>query len=525
MKIFSKEQIYEADKLTAKRQNITSTELMERAGLQIFNWLHERLQGAPVPIHVFCGIGNNGGDGLVVARHLILAGYNVKTYVVNCSDKRTKDFLVNYDRIKETTKKWPEMLNCEADFPEVSREDIIIDAIFGIGLNRPANDWVKGLFQHFRASQAFVLSIDMPSGLYADKVPKDENGVVWANHTLSFASPKLVFFLPQTAKYTQQWEVLDIGLDKDYLMSTETEAELLGKNEMLQIYKPRERFSNKGDFGHALIIGGSYGKIGAVILSTKAVLTSGAGLVTTYTPKCGFQILQTSCPEAMVITDENENHISDMRINLEPTSIGIGIGMGTEPIVVEAFKKFLKANKRPLVVDADAINILSMHQELLKLLPKESILTPHPKELERLIGKWKDDFDKLKKVKEFSKSNNLIVIIKGANTITVYFDKLYVNSTGNPGLATGGTGDVLTGIITGLLAQGYNSLLASVFGVYLHGKSADIAVEDYGYQSLTATHVIDYLGKAYMDLFSRPEMNQPQEQEQEETREAKNKSR
>lgn len=516
MKIFSKEQIYEGDKLTAKRQNITSDELMERAGMQIFNWLHVRMQGAQVPIHVFCGIGNNGGDGLVVARHLIIYGYNVTTYIVNYSNKRSKDFLINYEHIKETTKKWPEMLNGESDFPIIGSDDIIIDAVFGIGLNRPIDIWVKRLFQYFRTSKAFTLSIDMPSGLFANKTPKDENDVVWANHTLSFASPKLVFFLPETSKYTQQWEILDIGLDPEYLSNTETETELIGKNEMLQVYKPRDTFSNKGDFGHSLIIGGSYGKIGAVTLSSKAALASGAGLVTAYIPKCGYQIMQTSFPEAMVIADTNEELISDIQFTLKPTSIGIGIGMGTNTITFSAFEKFLKNNKTPLVIDADGINLISTNKSLLKLLPKETILTPHPKELERLIGKWKDDFDKLKKVKEFSKTNQVILVLKGANTVTVYNDKLYINSTGNPGLATAGTGDVLTGIITGLLSQGYVPLNAAIFGVYVHGRSADIAVEDYGYQSLIASHVIEYLGKAYIDLFTQPE---PPQQVQEENHE------
>lgn len=524
MKIFSKKQIYEGDKVSAKKQKISSTELMERAGIQIFNWLHMRMQGAQVPIHVFCGIGNNGGDGLVVARHLITHGYNVKTYVVNCSDTRTKDFLVNYDRIKETTKKWPEMLNCEADFPEIGADDIIIDAIFGIGLNRPVNKWIQGLFQHFRASKAFTLAIDMPSGLYSDKVPKDENSVVWANHTLSFASPKLVFFLPDTAKYTEQWEILDIGLDPEFFQSTETDAELIGKLEMLQVYQRREKFSHKGTYGHSLIIGGSYGKMGSIVLSSKAALSSGAGLVTAYVPKCGYQILQTAFPEAMVITDKDEEIIKNIQFEIEPTSIGIGMGMGTDDATISSFKIFLKKNKIPLVIDADGLNMLSKQDELLKLLPKETILTPHPKELERLIGKWKDDFDKLKKVKEFSKTHNLIVVVKGSNTITVYQDKLYINSTGNPGLATGGTGDVLTGIITGLRSQGYESLNAAVFGVYLHGKSADIAVEDYGYQSLIASHVIEYLGKAFMDLFAPMENHKP-EMEAEISEEQKKKSK
>jgi hydroxyethylthiazole kinase-like uncharacterized protein yjeF len=514
MKLFSKEQIYEGDKLTTERQNISSTDLMERAGTQIFNWIHMRMQGAQVPIHVFCGIGNNGGDGLVLARHLITHGYNVITYIVNCSDKRSKDFLINYDRIKNVTKDWPKMLTCQADFPEFHPDDIIVDAVFGIGLNRPVNEWVQELFQKFRASKAFTLAIDIPSGVYTDKAVEDENAVVHANYTLSFQSPKLVFFLPETAKYTVQWEVLDIGIDRDYLMQTETEVELISKFEVLPLYKPRQKFVHKGDFGHVMILGGSYGKIGAVNLASKAALVSGSGLVTAYIPKCGYHSLQASIPEVMVITDDNENVISNINFDIEPTVIGFGVGLGTTTETAKTFEAFLKKNKAPLVIDADGLNLLSKKKALLKLLPKQTILTPHPKELERLVGKWSDDFEKLKKVKAFSKKYDVIVLIKGANSITVYRDKLYINTTGNPGMATAGSGDVLTGIITGLVAQGYETLAATLFGVYLHGRSADISLEDYGYQSLIASHIIETLGEAYIDLFKKQEQP-PQEEEQE----------
>ncbi|MFV9551111.1 NAD(P)H-hydrate dehydratase [Algibacter sp. PT7-4] len=514
MKVFSKEQIYKGDKLTAERQNISSTDLMERAGTQIFNWMHARMQGAQVPIHVFCGIGNNGGDGLVLARHLITHGYNVNTFIINCSDKRSKDFLINYDRIKNVTKNWPVLLNCAEDFPEIKPEDIIVDAVFGIGLNRPVDAWVKKLFMHFRASKAFTLAIDIPSGLFPDKAVEDDDAVVWAGFTLSFASPKLVFFLPETAKYTVQWEVLDIGLDQEFLYTTQTEVELIGKHEVLPNYMPREKFSHKGQFGHALIIGGSYGKIGAVTLASRATLSAGAGLVSAYIPKCGYNILQSAFPEAMVITDTEEEIITNITFNIKPTVIGFGVGVGTDEKTITAFETFLKANTLPLVIDADGINILSKKKALLKLLPEATVLTPHPKELERLIGSWNDDFDKLNKIKAFSKKYKIIIVVKGANSITVFNDKLYVNTTGNPGLSTAGSGDVLTGVITGLISQGYNPLVATIFGVYLHGKSADIAVEDFGYQSLIASHVIDYLGEAYLDLFKQPE---PPQQQQEQT--------
>ncbi|WP_194767453.1 NAD(P)H-hydrate dehydratase [Tamlana sp. I1] len=518
MKIFSKAQIYEGDKLTSERQNISSTDLMERAGTQIFNWMHMRMQGAQVPIHIFCGIGNNGGDGLVLARLLTIHGYNVNTYIVDYNDKRTKDFLVNYERLKSVTKTWPEPLKSADDFPEIASKDIIVDAIFGIGLNRPVVDWVKALFAYFKTSGAFTLSIDIPSGLFVDKPVEDENDVVWAGFTLSFASPKLVFFLPETAKYTQQWEVLDIGLDPEYLINTETDTELIGKLDVLQHYIPREKFSHKGQFGHTLIIGGSYGKIGAVTLASRGALSAGSGLVSAYLPKCGYTPLQASFPEAMVITDADEEKITSIKFDIEPTVIGFGIGVGTDTKTIAAFEAFLKTNKTPLVIDADGLNILAKKKALLKLLPEKTILTPHPKELERLIGSWANDFDKLEKVKAFSKKHKVIVVIKGAFSITVSNENLYINSTGNPGLSTAGSGDVLTGIISGLIAQGYNAITAAIFGVYLHGKSADIAVEQTGYESLIASHVLDYLGDAFLDLFKQPELPAPAEAPNEEAK-------
>lgn len=515
MKIFAKEQIYEGDRLTAERQGISSTDLMERAGTQIFNWLHSRMQGAPVPIHVFCGIGNNGGDGLVISRHLITHGYNVITYVVNCSDKRSKDFLVNYDRIKTVTKDWPILLSCEEDFPKIKKEDIIVDAVFGIGLNRKPDDWVQGLFLHFRNSRAFTLSVDIPSGLFADKVPEDENAVVWANHTLSFASPKLAFFLPDTAKYTQQWEVLDIGLDPEFLFTTETMAELIGKYEVLPMYRPRNKFSHKGDYGHSLLVGGSFGKMGAMILCAKAALTVGSGLVTVNIPKSGNVILQTAVPEAMTHCSSNEESLDDIFYSDQFNALGIGPGMGTQEVTKKAFDKFLGRLDTPIVLDADALNILADNKKLLKKLPPLSILTPHPGELKRLIGDWKDDFDKLAKAMKFSKDHQCIILIKGAHTLVVFQEKVFINSTGNPGMATAGSGDVLTGMITGLMAQGYEPIPSTIFGAYLHGLAGDFAARQFGYESLTASLIIDFIDEAILDLFQRPEpLAQPEEEEE-----------
>lgn len=508
MKILSKEQIYEGDALTVKRQNISSTELMERAGTQIFNWMHLRMQGAQVPIHVFCGIGNNGGDGLVLARHLHTHGYNVFTYIVNYSDKRSDDFLENYERIKSSSKNWPDVLSENSEFPKIGPDDIIVDAIFGIGLNRPPAKWIKDLFAHFKSSKAFTLSIDIPSGLYTDAPVASEEDVIQAQYTLSFQSPKLVFFLPETAQFTQQWEVLDIGIDRDYLKSVKTDAMLIGKHEVLPFYKPRLKYSHKGTYGHALIIGGSYGKIGAVQLCSHSALSTGAGAVTAFVPKCGYNSLQTALPELMLITDDHHEEITAIKYNIKPNVIGIGPGLGQSDKTFKAFEEFLKSNQTPLVIDADALNFLSKSTSLLDLIPERSVLTPHPGELKRLIGSWTDDFDKLEKTKQLSKKHNLIIIIKGAHTITVDQDLMYINTTGNPGMATAGSGDVLTGIITGLIAQDYKPLEASLFGIYLHGKAGDLVLEELGYQSLLARHIIKGLPKAYLNLFEQPDQEQ-----------------
>ncbi|MFS4457443.1 NAD(P)H-hydrate dehydratase [Maribacter sp. 2304DJ31-5] len=508
MKLFTAAQIYSADKFTIEKQGISSDELMERSAVQIFNWMHLRMQGAPVKIHLFCGIGNNGGDGIALARHLQEHGYHIAVYVVNYSEKRSKDFLLNLDRLKDR-KIWPTFLDSDCDFPEIGKDDIIVDGIFGIGLNRTPADWVVQLMSHLHASKAFILSVDIPSGLFTDKVPENRDAVVKSNYVLSFQTPKLVFFLPETADFIEQWEVLDIGLDTEFLMTTETEYELIGKNEVLPLYRPRQKFSHKGVYGHSLIIGGSYGKIGAVQLASKAALRVGSGLVTAYIPKCGYQAIQASLPEVMVLTNGGET-ISGITYDILPTSVGMGMGMGTDETALNAFGSYLKSNDSPLVIDADGLNMLAVHKELLDLLPSGTILTPHPKELERLIGTWKDDFDKLIKVKSFSKKYDCVLLIKGAHTIIVYQGKGYVNATGNPGMANAGSGDVLAGMITGLLAQGYGALEASLFGVYLHGRAGDIQIENTGYQALIASDIIEGIGKAYLDLFKVPEEAQPE---------------
>lgn len=506
MKIFSAQQVYAADKATTNNQNITSDMLMERAATQLFQWLHSRLQGAPVKLHLFCGIGNNGGDGLALARHLLEHGYDIAVYVVNYSDKRSPDFLLNLERLKER-KCWPEVLDEDSDLPTINREDIVVDAIFGIGLNRAPAPWVAQLMAHINTSEAFVLAVDIPSGLYADGPTPEGQAVVRASHVLTFQLPKLVFFLPSTGAYCPQWEALDIALDQTFLLQEETQYELIGLGEARNFYRPRQKFSHKGTYGHTLVIGGSYGKIGAVNLASRAALSVGSGLVTAYVPQCGYVPLQSGLPEIMVLTDNGTKKIQQIAFDFSPTVVAFGMGMGQDPESVMAMSQFLEQYSGPLLVDADGLNMLAEHQELLGKLPKDAVLTPHPKELERLVGAWKNDFEKLDKATAFSKKYHCVLVVKGAHTIVFYNGKGYVNSTGNPGMATAGSGDVLSGVIAGLMAQAYTPLEAAIFGVFLHGLSGDIAASQKGFEAVLASDLTANLGAAYKGLWATPEEN------------------
>ena len=503
MKILSAQQLSEADKETIEKQSITSEELMERAATLVFKEIDKRLQNVKIPIKIFCGIGNNGGDGLVVARLLIQDGYDVTVFVVNYSDKRSDDFLANYEKLKDITNNWPKLIKEEEHFPQIDTGDFVIDAMFGIGLNRPIEGWVAKLVKLINDSNAFTLAIDMPSGLFSDKTPDQKAAVIEADFTLSFQAPKLVFFLPETMDYIGDLQILDIGLDKEFLGNLDSKIHLIGKQEALSLYRPRKKNSHKGDYGNVLIVGGSYGKMGSVLLTSTAALRTGTGLCSLYVPKCGYSIIQTGLPEAMVMTDPAEKLLTEYPEDFKADVVCFGMGAGTEERSVEALRSLLKSNKSPVLIDADGLNILSKNNDLLELLPKDSVLTPHPGELKRLIGAWKDDFDKLEKVKEFSKKYNIIIVVKGAHTFIINHDEIFINDSGNPGMATAGSGDVLSGVITSLMGQGYGSVRAAVLGVYLHGLSGDISAKRLGYESILAGDIAKNIGLAVKALFER----------------------
>lgn len=500
MKIFTAEQLKQADHCTMVNQGISSDELMERAARLVFQEIHQRLQGEKTPVKIFCGTGNNGGDGLVIGRLLIEHGYEVTVYIVNYSDKRSSDFLVNYDRIKKVTSNWPLVLEEYSEMPVLEPTDLLVDAIFGIGLNRPLAAWISDLVRGINASGSYVVAVDLPSGMNTDGPAEKSDAIVRADFTITFQAPKLAFFLPDTGPYVGHWKALDIGLDREFLDQLPVDVHLVGKREALDLYRPREKFSHKGIYGHALLVGGSYGKMGSICLTAGATMRSGAGMATVFIPGCGYDIVQNQLPEAMVISDVNHRFISDIRFDLEPSVICFGVGAGKREETSRAFEDLLNNVKDPMVIDADGLNLLAEKPELLGSVPPGSVLTPHLRELQRLTGSWKDDFDKLEKVRALAEQHQVLVVLKGAHTTITTGKETFINTTGNPGMATAGSGDVLAGVITGLISQGYSSFEAAVLGVYLHGKAGDIAARELSFQGMIAGDITDRLGAAFLEL-------------------------
>jgi ADP-dependent NAD(P)H-hydrate dehydratase / NAD(P)H-hydrate epimerase len=491
MRILSSQQVKALDAHTIQHEPILSIDLMERACRAFVNWFTEKFNGAN-SIAIVCGTGNNGGDGLGIARMLSEWRYPLKVFVIRGSSE-TDDFKTNYERLKGKAE-IVEITSLDEDI--FSGYDILIDAIVGSGLTRP----VEGVFAqaiHFmNASDAIRIAVDIPSGLLADKVSKGE--IFKAHYTVTFQLPKLAFLFPGNHAFTGVWCMVDIGLNKSFIKEQQTLHYYITARDIKKILKPRSKFDHKGTYGHALLIAGSHGKMGAALLSGRAVLRAGVGLLTVHVPECGYIILQSSIAEAMASVDEHKHFFTTIPVLDKYTAVGIGPGLGQDKLTVKAFRALLEDFRKPVVLDADALNILSDNRELLPLVPMGSILTPHPKEFERLVGKWTDDFDRLEKQKLLAKQLKSVVVLKGANTsIAAPGGEVYFNSTGNPGMATGGTGDVLTGILTGLLAQGYSSIDTAIAGVYLHGLSGDIAARERGMASLIASDIIDFLPAAF----------------------------
>jgi hydroxyethylthiazole kinase-like uncharacterized protein yjeF len=495
VKIFNTQQIREWDAYTIRHEPITSIKLMERASREFVMWFTERFD-ASYKVGIICGTGNNGGDGLNIACFLKEWNYSIKVWIVRGPMKESEDFKTSLSKFNE--KMSAEEISTAPDQDLFNDRTILIDALFGSGLSRPADGLYADVIRSINQSKALRVAVDIPSGLMADQSFSGE--IVNADYTITFQSPKLSFLFPQSTKYIGEWHVVDIGLNKTFVKETSAFYFYLTKKAVKKLIQPRQKFSNKGDHGKALLIAGSYGKMGACILASKATLRAGVGLLTVHVPESGYSIIQTAVPEAMASIDSHEHFFSSAPELERYDVIGIGPGIGKEKETVAAFQNVLKSGKR-MVIDADALNILSENRELLHLIPAGSILTPHPKEFERLVGKWNNDFERLNKQIQLAKEIKSVVVLKGANTsIAIPEGKVYFNSTGNPGMATGGTGDVLTGILTGLSAQKYSAAEAAILGVYLHGLSGDLAVQENSIYSLIASDLTDFLPQAIRSL-------------------------
>lgn len=497
MKILATRQIKDWDKYTIQNEPVSSIDLMERAALAFTSWYLDQLGDIDIDLNILAGPGNNGGDALAIARLLAREGIEPTVWICKASSKTSPDFIENFNRLPPRSGIEIREIADGDRMPEELTSGVIVDGLFGIGLNRPIEGFWADFIEYINKQETVRIAIDIPSGMFADK---NSNGAVFNAHfTSTFAVPKLAMLLPQSGKHCGEMDILNIDLDYDFIQLVKSKNHFVTKAEAFEIRKIRPKFGHKGTFGHALLVMGSYGMIGAPILASKAALRSGTGKVTTHIPKCGYSILQIAFPETLVSVDNHEFNISSIPFSTNYQAVGIGCGMGTNDISQNALQEFLPKWDGALVLDADALNILALHPAMLNVLPKHTILTPHIGEFERLFGKSKNDFDRLELQRKMAKDLDIYILLKGAYSCLCTPEGIaFFNSTGNNGMATAGSGDVLTGIITGLLAQGYQPEAAAIYGMYIHGVSGDLARMDMqSEEALIATDLIENLGEAF----------------------------
>jgi ADP-dependent NAD(P)H-hydrate dehydratase / NAD(P)H-hydrate epimerase len=509
LKIFSSAQIKEWDSYTIAHEPISSIELMERAATACYEWL---IQNNDKSFLVFCGKGNNGGDGLAVARLLLQNGCRVSAYIVESGNDGTPDFSTNLLRLQDLTGNL-HPLKTPSSFPEITDTDIVIDALFGTGLNKPVGGTISALIEYINQSAETIISIDIPSGLFADKssLQNDSgkrNSIIKADYTLTFQQYKLAFLMAENRQYFGKIILLDIGLHKNFYQQQDSPFELMDLDLIKNIYQPRDQFGHKGNYGNACLLAGSYGMMGAAVLAAGSCLRSGVGKLTCLVCKEGYYIMQASVPEAMAKVNGNEYiRKADAIENFD--AIGIGPGMGIHQSHTQLLRSLFKDYKNPLVIDADALNIISQNKKLLDLIPPGSILTPHPAEFDRLFGRTKNnrhgsagqDYERMELARKNSAGYKIFIVLKGHHTLIATPDHhVYFNSTGNAGMATGGSGDVLTGILTGIMAQGYSSLHTCLLAVYLHGLAGDIAAQKFSQEAMIAGDITACLGDAFKEV-------------------------
>ncbi len=497
MKIFSASHIRKWDDFTINNEPVTSTDLMERAGGSCAKWLIENFT-ITRSFKIFCGKGNNGGDGLVIARKLIEKKFTVTIYIVGDGSEGSPDFNVNLTRLKKLNAEI-NFLESKESFPEINKEDIVVDALFGTGLNKKPAGIYGNIISFINESGAIRVSIDTPSGLYVDN-NSTGNKVIQASYTLTFQQLKLSFLMAENESYTGEVVVLDIGLAEGFYDNEKSDFILTDKYLARELHVSRTQFANKGNYGYACLVAGSYGMMGAAVLSSSACLRSGVGKLTCYVCKEGYVVMQTSVPEAMCKVF-GKTFIKDIQAVGDFDVVGIGPGIGKHASHKQLLQTVFKNSKKPVVIDADGLNSLSLYKSFYKSIPANSIITPHPKEFERLFGKTNNDFERMKLALVKAKELNIFIVLKGHHTLIATPDgKSYFNSTGNSGMATAGSGDVLTGIITALLAQQYSPLHSCILGVYIHGLAGDLAAKKLSKEAMIAGDIIDFLGDVFLEI-------------------------
>ena len=501
IKIFPTIQLKELDAYTIENEPVSSIDLMERASRALARAMSERWS-AETPFTVFAGPGNNGGDALAVSRLLSERGCRVEVYLFNTKGTLSPDCETNKERLAGVAGIDFHEITTQFVPPVLTAEHVVVDGLFGSGLNKPLSGGFAAVVKYINTSPATVVAIDVPSGLMGeDNTYNIQANIIRADLTLSLQLPKLAFLFAENAPFVGEWQLLDIGLSEEAIEEKETDFALTEHEDVASMLKPRGKFAHKGNFGRALLIAGSQGMAGASVLAARACLRSGVGLLTVHIPFCNNFIVQTSVLEAMTEIDINDVRFSCATDTDDYQAVGIGPGLGKAGDTEAALLEQIESCQTPMVVDADALNLLGEHRSYIGRLPKGSILTPHPKELERLVGKCQNSYERLTKARELARSAGVHILLKGAYSVIIApSGKCWFNPTGNPGMATGGSGDVLTGVVLALLAQGYDAETAARMAAYVHGLAGDIACKKHGVMGMTAGDIVTCLPPAWRML-------------------------
>lgn len=503
MKIFTNDNIKAIERMSHESLKINEAEVARRMGEGSAGEIALRWRSSKHTV-IFAGPGTNGAYALATARALMQQGFNPVIYLFNINGKKLtttcramRDELM--DDFPEATLR--EVVR-EFNVPELNGTTLVIDGLFGSGLRAPLEGGFQSLVRYINESQATVVSLDVPSGMFPDWNPHAiARNIVHASLTLSVQFPHLAFFFSENAELVGEWRTIDVGMSREAVAATPTPYHLVEMPEVSHLLKPRKEFSSKADYGNAIIFAGSQGMMGASIFAALGALRAGVGKLTMHVPQCGVDVMQTRVPEAMCLADASRAMLTDMTQVRPFNACGVGPGIGTSNATIAALEKLLKSSEHPMVIDADALNCIAESPNLLNFVPKLSVLTPHAGEFDRLFGQHTGDEARVHKALEMSRHYNILIVLKGRYTALIRPDgKVYFNSSGTPALATPGSGDVLTGVITGLMAQGYKPEVSALLGVFVHGRAGELAADVQGLYGVLASDVANAVGMAIKEI-------------------------